>query len=126
MDVDFETLKKSYYDGPLKRNNCIIKNNSELNNFFEELSFLQLDYPPIPKINFSDNIVIAVARGGCPSEGYGIEIKKLRKDNGKLEVLVEETNPINDVLTDICTYPYHIIKTKKHEGEISFIIISKI
>ncbi|NMM65731.1 protease complex subunit PrcB family protein [Clostridium sp. P21] len=51
-------------------------------------------------------------RGEKTTTGYGITVKSVSNSDGKINVLVEETNPDkNSVLSQVVTYPYTIIET---------------
>lgn len=76
--------------------------------------------PKSPEVNFDEQMVIAVFRGECPYQNYSTEIKSLNETNEGLEVLVEEKDPLGEVMSTAVSYPYHIIKTASYDGEISF------
>ncbi len=123
--VAFETIAKDdLIHGREEKGDFVVRDVSTLANLYSEI------YPPCPipeekpkppQIDFDKQMVIAVFQGACSSGGYNIEIKSLTRNDKGLEVLVRETVPRrDDVLTMAETYPTHIIKTEKYEGDVSF------
>jgi hypothetical protein len=68
--------------------------------------------PDTPKVNFAEDMVIAVSPGRMLTGGYGAEIVKVEDKKTKLSVTILLTRP-SGVVTEALTQPYHIIKLKK-------------
>lgn len=82
--------------------------------------------PPLPKIDFQHEIVIAVFQGEKPTGGYKIEITKMVESDKNLIVYVETTSPChNEEVTEALTYPCHIVKTKMTNKEVIFKVSKK-
>jgi len=125
QSVPFETLAKDdNFHGREEKGDYVIKDAQTLANLYSEM------YPPCPipeekpkppQIDFDKQMVIAVFQGECSSGGYDIEIKSLTRNNKGLEVLVRETRPSGEMmLTMVMTYPAHVIKTERYDGDVNF------
>ena len=68
-------------------------------------------------INFEDEMIIAVFQGTFGS-GHGIEIIRIIEEENSLEVLVEEN--LEPGGATVSTQPYHVIKTKRYYGNLTF------
>jgi len=66
-------------------------------------------------------MIVAVFLGNRPTAGYGVDISRVRDDQGTLVVQYRETQPGPDQITaQILTSPYHIVAVPKHAGAIRF------
>ena len=76
---------------------------------------------PLPKIDFSKRMVVAVFLGTRPSAGYAVEITGTRADGAGLVVLWTERRPESGmVAAQILTSPGHIVTVPKVTGPIRF------
>ncbi len=118
--IPFQTLRKSNHDGPVKPSCEVIRTSDELKNFYDLLDY---ENPHrdiiIPPVNFDTEMVLAVARGECPTEGYSVEIEEIIEHEGKLIAMIYEINSEEGIQT-ACSYPYHAVKTARYDGEIEF------
>ncbi len=110
--IDFKLLKFGQNCIHKVAENYIVQNKNDL----RDLEIGQID-----SVNFRDEILIAVFRGGCASGGYGIYIKEIWKDNKGLNVEVIHTDPGDNCrrLMEL-TQPFAIYSIKKTELPISF------
>jgi hypothetical protein len=68
--------------------------------------------PDMPKIDFAEDMVIAVSPGRMLTGGYDAEIVMVQDKGNKLDVTILLTKP-SGAVTEALTQPYHIIKLKK-------------
>ncbi|MBS3093213.1 protease complex subunit PrcB family protein [Candidatus Pacearchaeota archaeon] len=123
-EIYFETLEISCL-GPEQKGDYVIKDDSHLKDFYQTLQPDNSRLSQLPKIDFTKEMIIAVARGECPSTDYTTKIEKLKEEKDSprgeiLEVFVEKENPQKRVKDTQCGYPVHIIKTQRYDGEIYF------
>ncbi|HXP70743.1 MAG TPA: protease complex subunit PrcB family protein [Candidatus Dormibacteraeota bacterium] len=83
--------------------------------------------PPDVKIDFSKEEVIFVALGERPTGGYKVEITavtylwdRLNKLPNLTDVTYHEDKPSNPIRNDIVTFPTHVVKCEKLDGDASF------
>ena len=77
--------------------------------------------PPLPEIDFSQEMVIVVALGARPSGGYGIIIDGAYERDYLLEVLVRSVSPGKGCLNvAMVTQPVDIVRLPKTQGTVVF------
>lgn len=76
---------------------------------------------PLPAVDFSQRMVVAVFLGARPTAGYGVELKATRIENGVLVVEYIERRPgAGDIAAQILTSPYQIATVPRHAGAVRF------
>ena len=76
---------------------------------------------PMPKVDVSKEMVVAVFLGSRPTAGFAVEIASAEVRNGALVVRYRETKPAPGTITaQILTSPYHIAAVPKHDGDVRF------
>lgn len=79
--------------------------------------------PPVPRIDFSRQMLIVVAAGVRSSAGYRLKLLSLTGDRKKLAVKVKElTPPPNSLRATVLTYPYLAltVPTSNAEARVEF------
>jgi hypothetical protein len=65
---------------------------------------------PRPRVNFNQEMVVAIFMGSRPTAGFAVEVVMLREEAGALVVQYRETRPAAGALTaQVLTMPYHIV-----------------
>ena len=76
---------------------------------------------PAPAVDFSSEMVAAVFLGARPSGGFGVEITGARLDGETLVIHYVEQRPgRRDVVTQMLTSPFHIVRLPHHPGAVRF------
>jgi PrcB C-terminal len=76
---------------------------------------------PLPAVDFTKDMVVAIFLGSRPSAGYSVEITGIKSANSGVVVQYRETEPRSDAVTaQVITDPYHIVATAKQAGEVRF------
>ena len=71
----------------------------------------------------TNDSAIAIFRGGCPSDGYGVYVEKIESTEMDVFVHVKYQNPGKNCITSSAiTYPNIIIKMNKTHKYIDFIV----
>jgi len=69
---------------------------------------------PMPKVDFSREMVVAVFMGSRPNAGFSTAIVSATAANGALMVRYDENRPpAGTVSAQILTFPYHIVAIPK-------------
>jgi protease stability complex PrcB-like protein len=69
---------------------------------------------PMPKVDFSREMVVAVFMGSRPNAGFSTSIVSATAANGALIVRYTETRPpAGSVSAQVLTFPYHIVAIPK-------------
>jgi hypothetical protein len=76
---------------------------------------------PLPEVDFTQSLVLAVFMGSQPTGGYMVEIRRVRAEPSGLVVEYAETRPgPADVTAQVITSPCHIVTVPQHAGTITF------
>ena len=66
--------------------------------------------------NTSDDIIIVVFAGVKGSSGYGINIKSINFEGGEFKILIDESEPGLDEITEpATTLPYHLVSLARED-----------
>ena len=76
---------------------------------------------PVPKVDFSKRMVVAVFLGTRPSAGYAVEITGTKADGKTLIVEWREFPPKpGNLSAQVLTSPAHLVTIPKFDGAIKF------
>lgn len=126
IELTFEAIEKGVYSGYDEsryegKTKYVINNNEDWQSLWNEVYSIQQPTSPLPTVDFSKDIVIAVFQGVQGSGGYSIEIIKIVETENSIKVFVRETSPgLSCEVTSALTQPYHIIKISKTDKEVIF------
>ncbi len=109
--VLFETLAKGAYSGWTERAHLVIRDENTFGSVWSKVYSGASPAPPLPQVDFSREMVIAVFSGEKSTGGYGIEIAEIINRSDILEVRVIERTPGRGCfVTQALSRPYHIVK----------------
>lgn len=96
-----------------------VRDEEEWKTLWEQLHADESPVPPLPAINFSKDMAIAVFAGEKPSGGHKIEIASIERSGAELFVTVREKAPPPDaVAAQVLTYPYHVVRLPRAAGPV--------
>jgi hypothetical protein len=76
---------------------------------------------PVPAVDFSREMAVAVFMGSRPTGGYSVEIASASQRDGTLVVSYRELSPPRDAVTaQVLTAPFHIVAVPASAGEVKF------
>ena len=76
---------------------------------------------PVPPVDFSKEMVVAVFMGSRPTGGFSVEITSAAESGGKFVVSYRESAPRPDAMTaQVLTAPYHLAAVAKSALPIAF------
>jgi hypothetical protein len=79
---------------------------------------------PAPSVDFSRELVAAVFLGMRPTGGFGTEITGYRRDGSALVIeYVERMPAAGDLVAQVLTSPFHIVKLPRFDGAVRFLKI---
>jgi len=110
------------YSGIKTASERVIRDTGTWAKLWIQLHSIQSPVPPVPKVDFDNQIVLAVFLGEQRTGGYSIRITKLKSTDTHIEVHVERTAPPpqNDVTTAL-TQPYDIAVIAKPDKPVKFV-----
>ena len=123
MNIDFTTITQGTDSGYQSASQMVIDNSEQWSNCWQ----LHTDNaePPLslPQVDFTRYSVVAVFAGEKPTSGYAVEIVRAEtggsqtKERLLLAITVRHRQPkAGDFVTEALTYPYHIIRMPKIDG----------
>ena len=121
--ISFETLSNDFYSQQVQEENYVVKDKEGFNQLLDLVGNENLAIT-VEDIDFSEDMVVAVFMGEKPTGGYSIKIQDVLKNKDNLEFLikVEEPGP-DDMVAQVITSPYHIIKLERFDTEYLFTIV---
>jgi hypothetical protein len=117
-ELSFETISHETYGRYENHEYLVIENSGE----WEKVWLLAWgsEAYPIPEVDFSSHVVIAVFMGERPTGGYGITIGRILDEENEIIVNVKETYPGRVVVTGAFTFPHHIARVERAQKPIVF------
>lgn len=74
-----------------------------------------------PEVDLARSTVIGVFLGTRPTAGYTVEITRIEKRDTDLVVTYREGKPApSDMVSQVLTAPFHIVRTDSHRGPVRF------
>lgn len=96
------------FDGPTYQ---LVGNRDQLIGLWSRLHGRQLQVPPLPDVDFRRETIVALMAGEKATGGYGIEVRRVREEDGELYLEVVFTEPAPDALTtQALTSPWVIVR----------------
>lgn len=122
--LSFETIEQETFGNyDIETQNLVIRNEEAFNNFWEQLHGDRQPVPPVPEVDFAQNMVVITVMGTRPSGGYMTEITEAGARGERLGIRVKQKTPGEGcVVTASLTNPYHIIKMERSELDAEFFV----
>ncbi len=119
QSTQIELLTKGSHGGYETEKYLVIKNQKELQTIYTKINMMRRPGIPVPKIDFENEMVIALFMGQKNYGGHSISIKNIKENNNKTEIIVEETKPKGMATTVICQ-PFYFYKINRIDKEVIF------
>ena len=124
--IEFQTIEKGYTSGHKNSTYYVIENESAWAVVWNQHQSDSATPQPPLEIDFSKTIIIAVFMGEFPTRGnYEIEIKEVIDTPQCAIVKVEKMHPFNSGGWPATSQPYHMIKMRKVDKEITVETVEK-
>lgn len=108
--VAFEDLARGQYAAVDEPAYLVIGNSEDFAELWHHMHQGQSAEPPLPTVDFSRRMVLAVFQGQRPSGGHSIIVEDVVRRGDHLRVTVSKTVPSeNDMVTMALTSPYHLV-----------------
>ncbi|MEQ8764008.1 MAG: protease complex subunit PrcB family protein [Planctomycetota bacterium] len=116
-----ETVKRGDQCGIQRADQVVIRDADAWASFWIEFTSNQEPPDPEPEIDFENEQVLGVFLGPKSSAGFGVEILEVTLVDEVLRVAYRESEPDEGMMAAaVITYPYHLVKTMRHEGTVRF------
>lgn len=115
--MDFKTIDKGFRSGVTSPERLVIKDAQTWQDLWKRHSPMR----PMPAVDFSTRMLIAVFAGEKATGGYAITIYKVAEEGKTITVHFHEISPPPDaIVVQVITQPYHIVEIEKTPLEIVF------
>jgi hypothetical protein len=117
-ELTLKTVEKGSQSGVRERLQIAIRSQVEWTELWTRHNANKAKPPPPPKVNFGQEMVVAVFLGEKPTGGYAIEITRAAKTDRGIEVGYREQTPAPGAMTiQALTQPFHIVRIPKSDGD---------
>lgn len=117
-DPGFRTLLRGYQSGVAGRAVHVATSEPQWQELWSRHASILLPRPQAPEVDWQREMIVAVFLGERPTAGFGVEVRALRAEDGRLVVEAHETRPPADRLVpQVITQPYHFVAAPRAEGE---------
>jgi len=112
--LKFTVLDKGMYSGIVTQRFAVIRDEATFRLLWSEHTAGRSPAPPVPPLDFSNEMVIAAFAGTKNTAGYTIKILGVASKDQRLEISLQMNQPGPDcMLSQVLTQPYVVAKTKK-------------
>lgn len=123
--VAFDTISKGIYSQQAEKEYFVVKDTESFNQLLAKISNGDSEITN-KDVDFSKEMVVGAFLGEKPTGGYTVEISDALKQDKYIEFLIKINEPDpGEIVTEVITSPYHIIKLKKSDMEFMFNIIEQ-
>ena len=120
QESQIEVLANESHGGYETSKYLVIKDQKALQEIYGKVNMIRRPGIPIPKIDWKNEMVIALFMGQTNSGGYSISVTEISLLNDKkVEILLKETKPKGVATTVICQ-PFYFCKVQRTDKEIVF------
>ena len=120
QETKMEVLANESHGGYETSKYLVIKNQEALQEVYGKVNMIRRPGLPIPKIDWKNEMVIALFMGQKNSGGYSIIVDKITSlNNDTVEFLLKETKPEGMATTVICQ-PFYFCKVQRTDKEVIF------
>lgn len=115
-------LVREQLSGVTSALNVVIRDQESFEKLWSAHNQNRTPVPPLPKIDFTRQMVLGVFLGNRPSGCYGVEIGKVEVSGGKITAHYTETYSGGPMIacTALVTSPMDMVITERLEGDVSF------
>lgn len=113
---------KGAHSGITQLQRKVITSAKDWEKLWQEVHRNRIPIPPVPKLDFERQMVLATFMGERQTGGYTIQITKVVAHNGEVVAHVRETVPPKGaIVIQVLTQPYHIVVVPKVNAPIRFV-----
>ena len=120
------TIAKGVLSGIGVPRYLVIRERADWEKLWAEHTSIFIPPPPLPPVDFSSDMAVAVYSGEKPTGGFFMEIHEVRRTKIGLVVRYVENGPRPGVIAAfVLTQPFHIIRLARAPEPVDFELISE-
>jgi hypothetical protein len=121
QDIEFSTIDRGQYSGVMHADCLVVDSATELAELWHQIHLVRSVEPPVPDVDFTYEIVLAVFQGEQPSGGHTIAIDRITERVSGTIVDVSLSTPRPDAMVTMAlTSPYHLVRLSRPRPPIEF------
>ena len=123
--VPFVTVDKGFNSGIRERKFLVVKREQEWKKLWQAHRSTVNPSKKLPPVDFGQEMIIAAFLDEQRSGGYTVEITRIEENAEKRQLTVfwrEAKPPAGSMVIQALTQPYHIVKVKKSELPVAFVL----
>lgn len=104
----------------------VVRTRAEWERLWAQIRAGEVPPPPAPKIDWTNEMVLALFMGQRPTGGYGVAIQSVEYGTKEIVVRYEETAPPPDAITiQVLTQPWVAAVVKRSNLPVRFVCVSR-
>ena len=116
--VPFTTISQSEQSGIEDARQVVVRTPEEWKALWKE----HAPGRPMPAVDFSKSTVIGVFLGSRNTAGYRVTITGIERDGATVAATYREERPAaRDIVAQVITFPHHLVRVERIEGEVKFV-----
>ena len=126
-DLGFTTISVGTHSGYGSQANLVIQDSQAWVDLWNQHMLFMVEPLPVPEVDFSTNMVVAVFMGVEPTGGYALHIYEVVETGLTIVVKMERTEPgPTCIVPQVLTQPYHMVQIARTEKPVTFDVTTRI
>jgi hypothetical protein len=126
-ELGFTTISVGTHSGYGSQANLVIQDSQAWIDLWNQHMLFMVEPLPVPEVDFSSNMVVAVFMGVKPTGGYALHVYEVVETEATIVVKMERTEPgPTTIVPQVLTQPYHMIQIAKTEKPVTFDVTTRI
>jgi hypothetical protein len=111
-----------YHSGMTTPQRLVVRDTATWTELWPQIVGSNRPIPPVPAVDFSDDLVIVAAMGTKPTGGYSIDVDEVRVASEDAAISVQSRSPATGCLvTPLVTAPLSIVVVPRFAGRPTFV-----
>jgi hypothetical protein len=126
-ELGFTTISVGSHSGYGSQANLVIQDSQAWIDLWNQHMLFMVEPLPVPEVDFSTNMVVAVFMGVVNTAGYALHIYEVVETESTIVVKMERTEPgPSCIVPQVLTQPYHMIQIARTEKPVTFEVTTRI
>ena len=116
-----DSIAFEFYSGIGQAQNFVIRDAAAWNDLWQRIYAGQTPTPPLPAVDFTQEMVVAAAMGGRPTGGYDIVLTEATQNSNGIVIAVRASSPgAHCFVTQAFTQPVDVARLAKSDASVQF------
>jgi hypothetical protein len=119
-----DSMAYAAYSGVRAPSNMVIRDATAWSELWQNIHALTEPVPPLPNVDFSEEMIVAVALGTRPTGGFNVFLADAAESSDVVQIEVIETRPGSDcITTQALTQPVDLARVARRDAPVQFVIV---